>query len=68
MAVDPTNMLVRLISDLRVENTAAHNDILATVRAQNSRIKKLELWRAKLLGICAAISAGIAAAITIWGR
>ena len=45
------DMLLSALDEFKKANTKEHEKIAGLVEAQNGRVKNLELWRARLIGI-----------------
>jgi uncharacterized coiled-coil DUF342 family protein len=57
-------MLETMIRDLRKENNDAHSEIVGLIRSMDRDVSQLKEWRARILGVAAALSATISA--TAW--
>jgi hypothetical protein len=63
--METIDLLSQNFSELRAENTEAHENILATVQKQNGRIGKLETWRWYLVALATgAIGIAIGSGLT----
>lgn len=61
------SLLLDSIGELRKANDEAHKEIKALLREQNGRVRKLELWRAYVIGaaaVCGALG-GLATKIMV---
>jgi len=59
------NLLLKNLADFQSENSRQHNEIVRLLRAQNGRIKTLELWRARIVGIALGGSAVVSIIVKV---
>ena len=60
-------MIFSLLQELKAEIADDHKHVLAELKQQNHRIRKLEVWRAYLLGMGSVIGVTASwAAYVIW--
>lgn len=64
MSAEIHAILTTMISDLRRENCEAHSEIMHRMNRLNGDVGQLREWRARIIGISAALSAMISA--TAW--
>ena len=53
---DKIDILIELIKEVDGNLSEKIDDVHDTVKTQNNRIRKLEIWRGKILGISAVIA------------